>query len=39
MFEDILTSFLGGKPMFMKLKNGKSKVLTLSYDDGIVQDI
>ena len=25
--------------MFMKLKDGKSKVLTLSYDDGVVQDI
>ncbi len=25
--------------MYMKLKNGKSKVLTLSYDDGVVQDI
>ena len=24
--------------MFMKLKDGKSKVLTLSYDDGVVQD-
>ena len=23
----------------MKLKDGKSKVLTLSYDDGVVQDI
>ncbi len=25
--------------MLMKLKDGKSKVLTLSYDDGVVQDI
>lgn len=25
--------------MYMKLKDGKSKVLTLSYDDGVVQDI
>lgn len=25
--------------MYMKLKGGKSKVLTLSYDDGVVQDI
>lgn len=25
--------------MFMKLKDGKSKVLTLSYDDAVVQDI
>lgn len=25
--------------MYMKLKDGKSKVLTLSYDDGFVQDI
>lgn len=25
--------------MYMKLKDGKSKVLTLSYDDGIVHDI
>lgn len=25
--------------MYMKLKDGKSKVLTLSYDDGTVQDI
>lgn len=25
--------------MRMRLKNGKSKVLTLSYDDGVVQDI
>lgn len=25
--------------MYMKLKDGKSKVLTLSYDDGMVQDI
>ena len=25
--------------MFMKLKDGKSKALTLSYDDGVVQDI
>ena len=25
--------------MLMKLKGGKSKVLTLSYDDGVVQDI
>ena len=24
--------------MYMKLKDGKSKVLTLSYDDGVVQD-
>lgn len=23
----------------MKLKDGKSKVITLSYDDGVVQDI
>lgn len=25
--------------MYMKLKDGKSKALTLSYDDGVVQDI
>ena len=25
--------------LYMKLKDGKSKVLTLSYDDGVVQDI
>lgn len=25
--------------MYMRLKDGKSKVLTLSYDDGVVQDI
>ena len=25
--------------MYMKLKDGKSKVLTLSYDDGVMQDI
>ena len=25
--------------MYMKLKDGKSKVFTLSYDDGVVQDI
>ncbi len=25
--------------MYMKLKDGKSKVLTFSYDDGVVQDI
>ena len=25
--------------MYMKLKDGKSKVITLSYDDGVVQDI
>jgi len=25
--------------MYMKLKDGKTKVLTLSYDDGVVQDI
>lgn len=25
--------------MYMKLKDGKGKVLTLSYDDGVVQDI
>lgn len=25
--------------MYMKLKDGKSKVLTLSYDDGVVQDM
>lgn len=25
--------------MYMKLKDGRSKVLTLSYDDGVVQDI
>lgn len=25
--------------MYLKLKDGKSKVLTLSYDDGVVQDI
>ncbi|MBQ8606365.1 MAG: polysaccharide deacetylase family protein [Clostridia bacterium] len=25
--------------MYMKLKDGKSKVLTLSYDDGVIQDI
>lgn len=25
--------------MYMKLKEGKSKVLTLSYDDGVVQDV
>lgn len=25
--------------MYMKLRDGKSKVLTLSYDDGVVQDI
>ena len=25
--------------MYMKLKDGKAKVLTLSYDDGVVQDI
>ena len=25
--------------MKMRLKDGKSKVLTLSYDDGVVQDI
>lgn len=25
--------------MYMKLKDGKSKVLTLSYDDGVAQDI
>ena len=25
--------------MYMKLKDGKSKVLTLSYDDGCIQDI
>jgi len=25
--------------VYMKLKDGKSKVLTLSYDDGVVQDI
>lgn len=25
--------------MYMKLKDGKSKVVTLSYDDGVVQDI
>ncbi len=25
--------------MYIKFKNGKSKVLTLSYDDGVVQDI
>lgn len=25
--------------MYMKLKDGKNKVLTLSYDDGVVQDI
>jgi len=29
----------GGISMLMKLKDGKSKVLTLSYDDGVVQDI
>ena len=28
-----------GLPMYMKLKDGKSKVLTFSYDDGVVQDI
>ena len=25
--------------MYMLLKDGKSKVLTFSYDDGVVQDI
>lgn len=25
--------------MYMKLKDGKSKVLTFSYDDGVVEDI
>ena len=25
--------------MYMKLKDGKSKVLTFSYDDGVVQDL
>ena len=25
--------------MYMKFKDGKSKALTLSYDDGVVQDI
>ena len=25
--------------MMMRLKNGKDKVVTLSYDDGVVQDI
>ena len=25
--------------MYMLLKDGKTKVLTLSYDDGVVQDI
>ncbi len=28
-----------GTTMFMKLKDGKSKVLTLSYDDAVIQDI
>ena len=25
--------------MYMRLKDGKSKVFTMSYDDGVVQDI
>ena len=25
--------------MYMRLKDGKKKVFTLSYDDGVVQDI
>ena len=29
----------GRNGMYMKLKDGKSKVLTLSYDDGVMQDI
>ncbi len=35
----MVEEYIEGFKMKMKLKDGKSKVLTLSYDDGVVQDI